>query len=64
MTLTTGFAAVLDEEIDWRSCLTPEMTRKYGYTFGTFITGTIWTIWRLPILILLTSRWQQDSERM
>lgn len=49
--MARSVATALGEEIGWRGFLTPEITRKYGYTRGTLITGTIWTIWHLPILL-------------
>ncbi|HUA80557.1 MAG TPA: type II CAAX endopeptidase family protein [Dyella sp.] len=46
-----GTASGLGEEIGWRGFLTPEITRAYGFTRGTLMTGVIWTSWHLPILL-------------
>jgi uncharacterized protein len=49
--MVNGVATGLGEEIGWRGFLTPEMTRAYGFTRGTFFTGAIWACWHLPILL-------------
>lgn len=46
-----GTASGLGEEIGWRGFLTPEITRAYGFTGGTLITGVIWSSWHVPILL-------------
>jgi uncharacterized protein len=49
--MVSGVASGLGEEIGWRGFLTPEVTRAWGFTRGTFFTGVIWTSWHLPILL-------------
>jgi membrane protease YdiL (CAAX protease family) len=49
--MVRGVASALGEEIGWRGFLTPEITRAYGFTRGTLLTGVIWTSWHLPILL-------------
>jgi membrane protease YdiL (CAAX protease family) len=49
--MADGVATGLGEEIGWRGFLTPEITRAYGFTRGTLLTGVIWTSWHLPILL-------------
>lgn len=44
-------ASALGEEIGWRGFLTPELYKQYGFTTASFVTGLIWGIWHLPILI-------------
>jgi uncharacterized protein len=49
--MVRGVATGLGEEIGWRGFLTPEVTRAWGFTRGTFLTGVIWSSWHLPILL-------------
>ena len=49
--LAGGVSTGLGEEIGWRGFLTPEVTRAYGFTRGTFLTGVIWASWHLPVLL-------------
>lgn len=49
--MVSGVATGLGEELGWRGFLTPEITRAYGFTRGTFFTGIIWTAWHLPIIL-------------
>lgn len=54
--MVSGIATGLGEELGWRGFLTPEMTRCYGFTRGTFFTGIIWTAWHLPIILFADYR--------
>lgn len=44
-------ANALGEEIGWRGFLVPELYKNYGFIKTSFITGLIWGIWHLPILL-------------
>ncbi len=46
-----GMASALGEEIGWRGFLVPELIKKYGFTKTSLISGSIWGIWHLPILL-------------
>ncbi|MFA7090000.1 MAG: type II CAAX endopeptidase family protein [Bacteroidales bacterium] len=44
-------ASALGEEIGWRGFLVPELYKNLGYTKTSLISGAIWGIWHLPILL-------------
>lgn len=46
-----GMASALGEEIGWRGFLVPELYKKYGFTKTSLISGFVWGIWHLPILL-------------
>jgi len=41
----------LGEEIGWRGFLVPELYKSQGFTKTSLISGFIWAIWHLPIII-------------
>ena len=41
----------LGEEIGWRGFLTPELMKSHGFAKTSIITGFIWGVWHLPLLI-------------
>ena len=41
----------LGEEIGWRGFFVPELYKSQGFTKTSLISGTIWGIWHLPILL-------------
>lgn len=43
--------AALGEEIGWRGFLVPELYPNQGFTKTSLITGFIWGVWHLPILL-------------
>lgn len=45
------FITALGEEIGWRGFLNREMFKLFGYHKGAFLTGCIWAIWHLPLII-------------
>ena len=46
-----GAASALGEEIGWRGFLVPELYKTQGFTKTSLISGSIWGIWHLPILL-------------
>jgi len=46
-----SMASALGEEIGWRGFLVPELYKKYGFTKTSLISGLIWGVWHLPILL-------------
>ncbi|MBO0452644.1 CPBP family intramembrane glutamic endopeptidase [Candidatus Enterococcus murrayae] len=45
------FITALGEEIGWRGFLNREMFELFGYRKGAFLTGCIWAIWHLPLIV-------------
>ncbi|MBP2623071.1 CPBP family intramembrane glutamic endopeptidase [Streptococcus oricebi] len=45
--------AGLGEEVGWRGILYPYLKQKYGSTKGRILGGLIWTLWHLPLLLLM-----------
>lgn len=39
------------EEIGWRGFLVPELTKWVGFRKAAIISGIIWTIWHVPLII-------------
>lgn len=57
-----SMANALGEEIGWRGFLVPELYKTYGFTKTSLISGIIWGVWHLPILLFAdynsgTSSW-------
>jgi len=46
-----SMASALGEEIGWRGFLVPELYKNLGFTKTALISGFIWGIWHLPILL-------------
>ena len=44
-------SSALGEEIGWRGFLVPELYKTQGFTKTSLISGIIWGIWHLPILL-------------
>lgn len=57
--IIAGTARGLGEEIGWRGFLLPHLYAKFGYTGGTIITGLIWTLWHVPLIIF--SNYNSDA---
>ncbi len=49
-TITSSFVA-LGEEIGWRGFLVPHLYRITGYTRVSLISGLIWAVWHVPVLV-------------
>lgn len=43
--------AALGEELGWRGLLVPELARRMSYTKLAFVSGIIWTVWHLPLIL-------------
>jgi len=43
--------SALGEEIGWRGFLVPELYKSQGFTKTSLISGFIWGVWHLPILL-------------
>jgi membrane protease YdiL (CAAX protease family) len=44
-------ARALGEEIGWRGFLTPLLVDRLGFAGAILVTGTVWTLWHIPILV-------------
>jgi membrane protease YdiL (CAAX protease family) len=44
--------SALGEEIGWRGLLVPELARKLPFTKTALISGAIWVVWHLPVILL------------
>jgi len=49
--LVFNIFAACGEEFGWRGLLVPELGRYMGFTGLALVSGAIWTIWHLPIII-------------
>ena len=49
--LAVSCFAALGEELGWRGLLVPELSRRMGYTKLSFVSGIIWTVWHLPLML-------------
>lgn len=49
--LAVSSVAALGEELGWRGLLVPELSRRMGYTKLSFVSGIIWTVWHLPLML-------------
>jgi membrane protease YdiL (CAAX protease family) len=41
----------MGEEIGWRGCLLPKLAERHGMVRATLITGAVWYVWHLPVLL-------------
>ena len=52
---TTGFiqncATTLGEEIGWRGFLVPELAKHFSFTATSVLSGLIWSLWHVPIIV-------------
>lgn len=39
------------EELGWRGFLVPRLASRYGFTVAALISGVIWAVWHLPLLL-------------
>ncbi len=49
--IVSATARGLGEEIGWRGFLTSHLHARFGYTGGTLVTGVIWTLWHVPLIL-------------
>ncbi len=50
--LTGGLLPALGEEIGWRGFLVPELNKLTSFTNTLLISGAIWAVWHMPLLLL------------
>jgi len=48
--ILSRFPNTLGEELGWRGFLLPQLSRRYGFTAGCFVTGIIGVLWHYPLL--------------
>ncbi len=46
--------AAFGEELGWRGLLVPELYRSMGFTGTALLSGTIWALWHIPLIIFGT----------
>ncbi len=46
-----GILSGVGEEIGWRGLLVPELAKVTGFTKTTLISGAIWTVWHMPLIL-------------
>jgi membrane protease YdiL (CAAX protease family) len=46
-----GLLSGTGEEIGWRGLLFPELAKMFSFNQATLITGAIWTLWHLPLIL-------------
>jgi membrane protease YdiL (CAAX protease family) len=44
-------ATTLGEEIGWRGFLVPELAKRFSFTATSVLSGAIWALWHMPIMI-------------
>lgn len=44
-------ATTLGEEIGWRGFLVPELAKRFSFTATSILSGLIWAVWHMPIII-------------
>jgi len=52
--LIRAMSTALGEEIGWRGFLAPRLTAAVGFVPATLLTGAIWALWHMPILVFST----------
>ncbi len=40
------------EEIGWRGLLLPELLKKYSPIISSFLVGTVWALWHIPLFFI------------
>ena len=49
--MISALAHGLGEEIGWRGFLAPRLVGHLGFTAGSLLTGAIWALWHMPLLL-------------
>jgi membrane protease YdiL (CAAX protease family) len=49
--LLPALPSALGEEIGWRGYLVPELSRVCSFTTTSFLSGAIWTMWHVPMIL-------------
>jgi membrane protease YdiL (CAAX protease family) len=44
-------ATTLGEEIGWRGFLVPELAKRFSFTATAVLSGVIWALWHVPIIV-------------
>ena len=47
----SGLLSGTGEEIGWRGLLFPELKKLFSFNQATLITGAVWTLWHLPLIL-------------
>jgi len=50
--IAMSFVAGGLEEAGWRYILQPELDKRYGFVVSSLVTGVIWFVWHIPLLII------------
>jgi membrane protease YdiL (CAAX protease family) len=50
--LSGSMANALGEEIGWRGFLVPELAKSMSFTSVALLSGVIWAVWHLPLILL------------
>jgi membrane protease YdiL (CAAX protease family) len=46
-----GSLSALGEELGWRGFLVPHLAARYGFAGAALLSGAIWAVWHLPVLL-------------
>ena len=47
----SGVISGAGEEIGWRGLVVPELAKVTSFTKTVFISGAVWTVWHLPLIL-------------
>jgi uncharacterized protein len=51
VTVISSIIAAAGEEIGWRGFLLPQMTKMWNFKKAVIVSGLIWAVWHMPIMI-------------
>jgi membrane protease YdiL (CAAX protease family) len=49
--MVQSMSTALGEEIGWRGFLAPRLIAVRGFAIGTLVTGAIWAVWHVPVIV-------------